>query len=251
MEKIFIPSKGRNLELKRRRTWDHLEAEGIPCTVVVEPQDAAYYEAHIHSKYQFVSIGRLDQNDRGLTYARQFILGQNSEPHWVIDDDIQSVAESTPTGIQTVSWHRIFELMQYVPEGKIFLSGPSYVQAARGWDARPYRFNRNIATFVRVHPQFVRVPYNTDQLLFQDLRFVLENVLAGSESCNYRHALFRCPQMGGKGEPGGCGSYYHKGEEYAEKFVKEVPHCTWDYNNAMKVRIVVDWRAIDREVSRG
>lgn len=82
---IYIPSKGRSTLNKTATLLDNLNYK-----IVVEPQD---YNSYLEV-YPENNLIRLDANDRGLAYVRNFISTysrQIGEPHhWQIDDDIDS-----------------------------------------------------------------------------------------------------------------------------------------------------------------
>jgi glycosyltransferase involved in cell wall biosynthesis len=81
---IYIPSKGRARTNKATRTLS-----GLNYKLVVEPQDYDEY-CLIHSSERVV---RLDKNNQGLAYARNFIKQYSrtigEEYHWQVDDDIE------------------------------------------------------------------------------------------------------------------------------------------------------------------
>lgn len=82
---VYVPSKGR---AKVCLTPKVLEASGIVCRLLVEPQEAQEYQDH-NSKHEVVV---LDDSNRGIGYARTFAK-KHSESlgekwHWQIDDDL-------------------------------------------------------------------------------------------------------------------------------------------------------------------
>lgn len=82
--KIYIPSKGRPTTVKTSKTL-----EGLNYILVVEPQD---YDEYI-KVYPRNQVLRLDKNDQGLAYVRNFIKKYSTdigeEHHWQMDDDIE------------------------------------------------------------------------------------------------------------------------------------------------------------------
>lgn len=81
---VFVVSKSRP-EFFAKGTGRALGA--VPFTAVVEPQDAVVYAKH-------GPVLELPENDRGLPYARQFVLQhvrqQSLEWFWMLDDDIDT-----------------------------------------------------------------------------------------------------------------------------------------------------------------
>jgi TET-Associated Glycosyltransferase len=84
---VFIASKGR----PNGRTMQLLSEQGVSYTAYVEPQD---YEAYRASGR---TVRKLDANDRGLYYARQWILDDARDRglpwYWLLDDDISGFYE--------------------------------------------------------------------------------------------------------------------------------------------------------------
>jgi hypothetical protein len=84
--KIYIPSKGR---AKNCKTADILEQEGAAYQIVVEPQD---YENYLKF-YSKDKVMKIDKNDMGVGYVRQFIKDyatENKEDYfWMLDDDLK------------------------------------------------------------------------------------------------------------------------------------------------------------------
>lgn len=80
---VYVPSRGRALTCT---TPDLLATVGIPCTLVVEPQEVEAY-AKRHG-----SVVSLDDSGRGIAYARTSVKrlseARGEEWHWQLDDDI-------------------------------------------------------------------------------------------------------------------------------------------------------------------
>lgn len=81
---IYIPSKGRPTNVKTTRTLGILHY-----VLVVEPQD---YDDYC-KVYPVEQVLRMDKNDQGLAYARNFIkqhsISIGEDHHWQMDDDIE------------------------------------------------------------------------------------------------------------------------------------------------------------------
>lgn len=88
MKPIFIPSKGRPNDCFVSRLLSRLNT---PHTIVVEPQDFNQYN-QVHQDNPLVNIMSLDENNQGLSYARNFIKAycafDKIDFHWQIDDDV-------------------------------------------------------------------------------------------------------------------------------------------------------------------
>lgn len=83
---IYIPSKGR---YKTSYTADYLSADGIPFTLVVEPQEVDPYA----EKFGANRILVLPENNQGVIFARNYIKDHATElgsgRHWQLDDNIR------------------------------------------------------------------------------------------------------------------------------------------------------------------
>ncbi len=82
---IFIPTKERSdVDL----TASYLRQDGVPFTLVIEPQEFDIYAAHYGKECLLV----LPENDRGLIYVRNWIKDYATalgvDRHWQIDDNI-------------------------------------------------------------------------------------------------------------------------------------------------------------------
>jgi len=84
--RIYIPSKGR---ADICQTAKLLDLYDIPYTLVVEPQDV-----HDYCKHNNADMLKIDKNDMGIAYARNFIkkysTAMGEKYHWQIDDNISS-----------------------------------------------------------------------------------------------------------------------------------------------------------------
>lgn len=83
---IYVPTKGRAQSSKLLAMV--AERLDLDVTVVVEPQEAAAYQA----AFPFLSFAVLGANDRGITYSRSTILelarARGQSWLWMIDDDV-------------------------------------------------------------------------------------------------------------------------------------------------------------------
>lgn len=82
---VYVPSKGR-ADIKM--TARCLDREGVPFSLVVEPQEADAYAKRWGEGRLLI----LPENDRGLVYVRNWIkdhsVALGHERHWQIDDNI-------------------------------------------------------------------------------------------------------------------------------------------------------------------
>lgn len=84
---VYIPSKGR---AKIGMTASLCISAGVPCSLVVEPQDREAY-AGVFGEQQLIV---LPENNRGIAFVRNFIKDFSRERdeayHWQIDDNIKA-----------------------------------------------------------------------------------------------------------------------------------------------------------------
>lgn len=83
---IYIPSKGRS---QYGHTMKCLLQDQVPFFLVVEPQEVAGYQA----AFPAATLLRLDQNNGGLLYARNWIKAHATATgalrHWQLDDNMR------------------------------------------------------------------------------------------------------------------------------------------------------------------
>ncbi len=104
---FYIPTKGRP---KTQTTFKVLESLGIKSTLVVEPQDYQAYRDEGHYPL------KMDKNDQGIYYARNFIKDFDKEHgwgfHWQLDDDIKRFISFLNPKRETVTTYHPFSLAE-------------------------------------------------------------------------------------------------------------------------------------------
>lgn len=95
---IYILSKGRARLVKTTHTIQNLNYK-----LVVEPQD---YDDYCNV-YTSDKVIRMDKNDQGITYVRNFIKqysrSRGEEKHWQLDDDIEKFLVRKQTASKNVT----------------------------------------------------------------------------------------------------------------------------------------------------
>ena len=243
--RIFVPSKGR---ADTCITPHLLQKEGLEFFLVLEPQDAI--------AYQSVPGNRLilDENDKGNGYVRRFIQDRIDEPWaWIIDDDIQSVVHMVKkqsyfdTLLQKVSFTDALTAMytRLPPARTCCIAGPQYIQKGRAWTDKEFQWNRNLATFYALSSA-AKVKYDPEFRVRADIRFVVENRLAGMTTMGFNHYLFRCANIGEN--PGGCSQFYDAGlaEHYLGRLSALYPNIVSTKLSATeKIRAKINWKELD------
>jgi TET-Associated Glycosyltransferase len=204
---IYIPSKSRALTAKTPRL---LEAADIPYCLVLEKEEMG---AYIQADYQPWHYLMLPDSNRGIGYARNFILHharEQGEPWvWIIDDDILHFA--------TVANHRcvrdtaaVLRTMEKqiaaLPEKSVehlAMIGPEYRETAWKHD-HPFIWNSYCFVAIGVQPQLLaahNIAYDEKLLMMEDCDFALQILTNGLSTLRFAYIAFDDPEQGSK--PGG------------------------------------------------
>ena len=187
---IYIPSKGRAETCSTPRL---LMEEGIPFTLVVEPQD---HDAYC-KEFPNTSISVLSENDRGLAYARSgakdVSMERGEEWHWQFDDDLQALLRRTdnknvparPRGI-------LREVEDYVTEyDNIGLAGLCQ-EVYAGAKPRPLRYNGQCSSFVLVRNNQLRWRDG----VIEDTDYSLQVLSSGLCTVQFNRLVYSVPRTG-------------------------------------------------------
>jgi hypothetical protein len=188
---IYVPSKNR---VKGARTLQVLQEAELPYTLVVEPQDAEQYAA----AYPLAVLAVLPENDRGLPYARNFILKRNSGWFWMLDDDIDGFYARSGTKLAKVSAAAALA----ASEG-IIRAVPQAVQGALeysqyAWSAkRNYALNSycDVCVLIDAARTFFHA-FQEEATLKLDREFTLQLLNAGHFTVRVQKYAFSCPKNG-------------------------------------------------------
>lgn len=112
---IFIPSKGR---ADNCITAKMLEKDDLYFKIVIEPNEYDNYNKYYSSK----KLLRLDKNNMGLAYSRQFIkeysIKNNNKYHWQLDDDLIFYKRENNKNIKSSAIYNINYIEEYVNKYK-------------------------------------------------------------------------------------------------------------------------------------
>lgn len=122
--KVCIPTKGRAGNVKTLRIFDYNDI-----ILFVEPQEIDEY-SKIHDNCKIVNIL---QNDKGISYVRNFILDYMNENFVMVDDDITTIRKCEGVKCLTTTGK---EILQYL-ESKI--NNYSCIDIAHYNYSKPYR----------------------------------------------------------------------------------------------------------------
>lgn len=196
---IVIASKGR----PQGKTMQALQAEGLPFTVYVEPQEAATYQA------AGWTVRVLGADDQGLTYVRQQILADAAPDwFWMLDDDIDGWYQTVQRKNRPVSLAAALAGAEpyFMQAPMLAQAGLEYQQFA--WRAKqPYVLGSYCDVCVAIHAgrtQFVHFRPACDVKVDRD--FTLQVLAAGYETCRVTAYSFSCPKNGSNA--GGLAAVY-------------------------------------------
>jgi hypothetical protein len=169
--------------------------------VVVEPQDADKYEGNVCV---------LPDNDRGLMFARNWILANAvSKYFWMIDDDIQSFSQYSDGKTQKISTQEALENAQ-----KEIFQFPNVVMGALeytqwSWAAKKqYKFNHYCDCVVAINRDALqKYKYDEGFLLKGDRDMVLQIIAGGERTVRLTNLGFSTATYGSN--TGGLHDVYH------------------------------------------
>jgi len=190
---VYIPSKGR----PGGKTMSLLADDGVPFTLVVEPQDEAAYRRQ-WPRVDFLILGA---NDKGLPFSRNSIKAvAYPDWFWMLDDDIEKVYKTVNKRNVPAS---VREAMEYVaglvdvPQaaglGQVALE---YQQFA--WRSpQPFVQTGYCDVFVAVHGGRTKALWYVPELaLKEDRDFTLQVLASGLQTARITRYSFSAPKNG-------------------------------------------------------
>lgn len=133
MKPIFIPSKGRagkTAFLKELNEQVSTIYAFLDITICVEPQDFEPYK----KAYPHMAIMSIGENDKGLSFARNFILNLAKERkvdyYWLLDDDLKFFTVDAEGKMTKTSITRLDTIEQEIINGGYALGSLEYRQFA-------------------------------------------------------------------------------------------------------------------------
>ena len=206
----YIPSKGR----PKTKTYKLFEEAGIKVYHFLEPQD--------YGKYNVPNKVELGENDKGITYVRNFMLdfAEKNNEEWVIfcDDDVTSFGIYKNKTIKKGAgiWNEILEKAKKLP---FELIGINYTQHA--WhEKKTYSINKKFAE-VCVLANVRKIKWRYEEDTKEDRDFQLQTIKNGYGVLRFNHYWFSCPDVGTN--KGGLFDLYKNKKDrlWAEKLVKK------------------------------
>lgn len=260
---IFICSKGRYD--RTSATWEVLYKAGVPCTVVVEPNEQ---EAYLRATTKFrslVSVKILPASNQGIGFSRHCVLRRFAEGgkfNIMMDDDITDFGEVTkkPLKFQIASASVVLRKFADA-SAKMQKDDPSIVLFGMNqtvWCARSKKISVSENTggcnvVVGFDPSKIpqAIDYRID--IHEDRDFALQVLAAGLQYRKFNHFSYTAPMMGKAGKGGLTPIYKDKKEveKQNEKFLSLWPanivyrEMNKEDNNGLHP-IAVKWKNVVR-----
>lgn len=165
--------------------------------IVVEPQEYEQYK----NKYQDFNILQLPENNKGLSYARNFIKNQteqnNIEDYWLLDDDISYFYEREGTKLNRIDFETCLNnSRQFFKQNNIAVGGLEYRQYA--WSANKRLIENSFCdSAVFIDNNLTKgLRYNEDLKLKIDRDFCIKTIKAGNKTGRDTFYAFSVPPNG-------------------------------------------------------
>lgn len=222
---VYIPSKGR---ASKCLTANHMRENDIPFTIIVEPQDAKAYR----SEYAKDNVVVMDENDKGIAYARRFIKehskAKGEEYHWQMDDDIKTfmVREGTknvkhpPTGL-------INQVEDYV-QRHVNIGIGALKQDTWAWSAKSELDYNKLACAAILVNNRVEGMWRDD--VVEDVDYSMQVLLKGWCITTFNRLIF-CPMPTGTTEGG------NQLEGHYDRYGQLIRNLGKYYGDAFKVKV--------------
>lgn len=235
---IFIATKGRAGTAKVLPLLD-----GCNFTLVVEPQDHHAYA----SAYPGVSMVALPENNRGIAFARQWILERaRSEGlpwFWMMDDDVTGFfrVESGKCVRYAAKEVLLAAEMQICRTAWVALGALEYQQYA--WSQKKDRVMDSYCDVaVLINTRLTKLSKYRDGVK-EDRDFVLQNLANGFSSMRTSHLAFSAPKNGTN--KGGLHDAYKSGLErhWSMQMCKLWPEvCTLHVKKDGRPDVKINWK---------
>lgn len=193
---IYIATKGR----PAAPAFKALGNEGIPFTIVVEPQDEQAYADALPGVPRLV----LPKNDQGLPYARQFIIEHargvlpDDAWFWIIDDDTSGFATVEGKRCVPAPAVEVLSAAQDLAASVAGCAQASLEYRQYAWSAtKDYTVDTFCDCVVLFHVGRTRgIDYRTDIKLKGDREYTLRLILAGRVVLRMHRLAFSSPRNG-------------------------------------------------------
>ncbi len=194
---IFVPSKGR-YGTGLAKTVICLIDQGLPFTLVVEPQEVQWYSI----AYPSAQIMPLRDSNQGIAYVRNQILStarQEMKRHiWMLDDDISSLSvQVNGRNVKASHWEVIFKAAQQLfSENDAAQGALEYQQFS--WSAKKdasLNSYCDVAVWIDVD-RTRHLSYRKEVVLKEDRDFTLQVLNSGYRTCRASKLGFAVPKNG-------------------------------------------------------
>lgn len=239
--KLFIPSKNR---LNTPKTYTILKDLGLNPIFVLEPQEE---EQAKELGYNYLL---LDDNDRGITYARNFILNycrnNNIEYAVMLDDDINFFKRFFPDKKGGIRDNSCFiDALEYFYKVK---NCGTMQYSQFGWASTEdvtYNKSLEVVHFLYI-PQLKKINYTENTV--EDKDFALQLIFAGFKPFMLKRLCFDVPSIGTN--KGGLYDLYNSGKTavWAQNFLnKWGPDITTVFREKNgRINIKINWKYVKK-----
>lgn len=243
--KLFIPSKNR---LDKPKTYNILKDLGLNPILVIEPQE------ELQAKNLGFNYLLLDDNDRGITYARNFILNycrnNNIEYAVMMDDDI-------------LFFKRVDAILHKgIKDNTAFLDALKYFYKVKncgtmqysqfGWCQKKevvYNKSLEVVHFLYI-PQLKNINYTENTV--EDKDFALQLIFAGYKPFMLNWLCFQVPSIGTN--KGGLFDLYNSGKTaiWAQNFInKWGPDITKVFREKNgRINVKINWPYVKKIINK-
>jgi hypothetical protein len=165
--------------------------------IVVEPQEYDQYK----NKYQDFNIIQLPENNKGLSYARNYIKKQteqnNIQDYWLLDDDISYFYEREGTKLNRIDFKTCLNnSKQFFKQNNIAVGALEYRQYA--WSSTKRLIENSFCdSAVFIDNNLTKgLRYNEDLKLKIDRDFCIKTIKAGNKTGRDTFYAFSVPPNG-------------------------------------------------------
>lgn len=228
---VFIPTKGR---ARKANLWPELGTVAI-----IEPHEAAEYKEH--AAINLEETFTLSESHRGISYARNTIMGICSGWYWMLDDDI--TAFGVVKGRKVVSAPArevLIEAQRQAVALGVTQVGLEYTQFA--WAAtKAHTLNRPCLVAQATNGDATRaICYRDEVNLKEDIDFSLQIMALGYKTARLHLLAFGTAKMASNA--GGLHEEYkaRRDEQAARKMCELWPNCCTLKQKKERIDLKVD-----------
>jgi hypothetical protein len=244
MRPICIASKGRAGESK---TISRLIEERVPFHMFIEPDEHAKYRTAYEGCEVTWFMHVLPENDRGISFVRQFILdyarAQDWPWFWMMDDDIGQTYQVVGGRCLKLSMKQTLEQAEDVITTRPDVAMGSLEYQQYAWSAKkPVKYNSYCDVAVLINVERTKfISYRPD--CKEDRDFVLQALAIGFRSMRTCWLAFSAPKNGSN--KGGLHDAYKAGLEnhWSQRMVELWPGVCHLHTKADgRPDVKIDWK---------